>query len=267
MPKLLTNIVDGVATVTLNRAERANALDLDAWHDLRRAFLDIDGRSDVRAVVLCGAGDNFCAGIDLSLLGSLMRQESDCASRRSEALEAFILDLQDAVTSIESCRKPVIAAIQGACFGGGVDIACAADIRLAVENTRFCVKEIDMAVIADLGVIQRLPRIVGEGRARELILSARVFDGAEAERIGFVTHACPDAASLECAAQKISRNLAAKSPVAMRGTKESLNLSRDRSVAEGLAHVALLNASRLLSTDFQEALSSQKERRTPVFRD
>lgn len=261
------SIANGVGTVTLNRPKRANALDLAGWHGLRTAFLAMDAAPQVRAVILRGRGDHFCSGIDLSLLAELTGTASDCAGRSSEALAAFILDLQDTVTAIEQCRKPVIAAIHGACIGGGIDVVCAADIRLATKDARFAIKEVDMAVIADLGTLQRLPPIVGQGLARELVYTARPFDGGEAERIGFVNRAHGDADALFTAAQAMAELIASKSPLAIRGSKESLNFSRGRSVADGLAHVAQLNSSRLRSDDLREAIAAVKERRAPVYRD
>lgn len=265
---MLTVGVDaGVATVEFDRPLRANAIDLAGWHDLGRTFAELSDRADVRAVVLRGRGANFCAGIDLSLLATIGGANGDCEVRASEALQSLIRDLQETVDCIERCRKPVIAAIHGACVGAGVDVACAADIRLCAEQVRFCIKEVDMAVVADLGTIQRLPGIVGAGVARELIFTARVFDGAEAARIGFVNRVLADPTALFDAADAMARTIAAKSPLAVRGTKESLVFSRDRSVAEGLAHVALLNAARLRSADFREAIAAMNERRPPEFRD
>jgi enoyl-CoA hydratase len=257
---------DYVATVRFNRPQKANALDLDGWLSLRDSFRDLSGRPDVRAVILAGAGANFCAGIDLALLGELTGAPGACPAQASEALLATILDLQDTVTWVEKCSKPVIAAIHGACFGGGIDIACAADIRLATMDARFCVKEVDMAVIADLGTIQRLPGIVGQGRARELIYTGRTFDGTEAAAFGFVNAVYADEAGLIAAARSMARTIALKSPVAIRGSKESLNFSRDHDAAEGLRHVAMLNAARLRSHDLQEALAAFHQRRPAVFK-
>ena len=261
-----TSIENGVGTVMLSRPKRANALDLAGWHGLRSAFHEMDAAPEVRAVILRGQGEHFCSGIDLSLLAEFTATATDCAGRSSEALAAFILDLQDTVTAIERCRKPVIAAIHGACIGGGIDVVCAADIRLATRDARFSVKEVDMAVIADLGTLQRLPLIVGQGLARELVYTARSFDGLEAERIGFANRALPDADVLFSAARAMAELIASKSPLAVRGSKESLNFSRGRSVAEGLAHVAQLNSARLRSEDLREAIEAVKERRAPVYR-
>ncbi len=259
-------VEEDVATVRFNRPQKANALDLDGWFGLRDSFRDISARSDVRAVILAGAGANFCAGIDLSLLLELARAPDACPAQTSEALQTRILELQDAVSWVEHCSKPVIAAIHGACIGGGVDVACAADIRLATADARFCVKEADMAVIADLGTIQRLPGIVGQGRARELIYTGRQFDGTQAAAFGFVNDVYPDQPSMIEAAIAMARTIARKSPIAIRGSKESLNFSRDHGVVDGLKHVAMLNAARLRSHDLAEALAALKERRPPVFR-
>lgn len=261
---------DHVATVRLNRPQRANALDLPGWAALRTAFEDIDRRAEVRVVVLRGEGPHFCAGIDLSVLSDLRDRSgarTGCEGRDRERLGRWIEDLQDCVSSIERCRVPVIAAIHGVCFGGGVDIICACDLRYATRDARFCVKEIDLAITADLGVLQRMPHIIGDGRTRELVYTAKEFDGDHAERIGLVSGAFESGAALNVAVDGVARVLAAKSPLAIRGTKKALLSARDSGVAAGLRQVADWNAATLLSNDLSEALSAHHERRLPRFQD
>ncbi len=262
-----TSVEDGVGVVEFNRPHRANALDLAGWRGLRDAFEEMDAQSEVRAVVLRGSGAHFCSGIDLTLLAEFSSDAASCAGRASESCEILIHELQDCVTSIERCRKPVIAAIHGVCLGGGVDIVCAADIRLATRDAQFSIKEVDLAVIADLGTIQRLPHLIGEGLARELIFTARNVDGAEAEQIGLVNRALPDRGDVFAAAMAMARLIAQKSPLAVRGSKQSLNFSRDHSVEHGLAQVALINSARLNSADFREAIAALKQRRAANYGD
>ena len=152
---------------------------------------------------------------------------------------------------MENCRKPVIAAISGACYGAGVDLITACDIRLASEEARFSVKEVDLAIVADVGTIQRLPKIIGEGRARELIFTAREFDAKEASQIGLIQHIYSHE-SLVQKAMDLATLIATKSPMAIRGSKQVLNYSRDHSVAEGLEYVANWNAAMLFSEDFKK---------------
>lgn len=259
------DVREGVARVWLSRPARANALDVAGWHALRDAFEAIDSHPDARVAVLQGEGAHFCAGIDLSVLAGLRTQagaESGCEGRDRESLARWILDLQDGVSAIERCRVPVIAAIHGVCYGGGVDIISACDLRIATRSARLCVKEVDLAVTADLGVLQRLPHLVGEGRARELALTARVFDGEHAERIGLVTEVFDSPEALRAGAERLAAELAGKSPLALRGTKRAALVARDEGVAAGLRQVAWANAATLLSSDLSEALSALCEQRS-----
>jgi enoyl-CoA hydratase len=258
------DIREGVARVWLSRSARANALDVAGWHALRNAFEAIDRCSEVRVALLQGEGPHFCAGIDLSVLAGLRSQagaDSGCDGRDRESLARWILDLQDCVSAIERCRIPVIAAIHGVCYGGGVDIISACDLRMATRSARFCVKEVDLAVTADLGVLQRLPHLVGEGRARELALTARAFDGEHAERIGLVTEVFETPEALRTGAYRLAAELAGKSPLALRGTKRAALVARDEGVAAGLRQVAWSNAATLLSRELTEALSALHEQR------
>lgn len=252
-------IEDGVASVWLNRPARANALDESGWHALRDAFDAIDRHPEARVAVLQGVGTHFCAGIDLNLLATLRSQagaNSGCEGRDREALARWILDMQDCVNAIERCQVPVIAAIQGACLGGGMDIICACDLRVATRSARFCVKEVDLAVTADLGVLQRLPHLVGEGRARELALTAREFNGAQAERMGLVTEVFDSFEALRMGTDQLATHLAGKPALALRGIKRAALVARDEGVAAGLRQVAWANAATLFSQDLSDALKT-----------
>lgn len=254
-----TEVRDHVAHVTLARPAKANALDVAGWHALRDAFHALNERDDVRVALLRGEGAHFCAGIDLAVLSDLRghsRATTGSDSRNRERLWRWIVELQGCVNAIEQCRVPVIAALHGVCYGGGVDIACACDLRYATRDARLCVKEVDMAVTADLGVLQRLPRLVGDGRARELAFSAREFSGDEAERMGLVSGVFNSVDELHQGVQAIAGNLAAKPPLALDGTKRALLYARDARVADGLKQVADSNATALLSRDVAEAMAA-----------
>lgn len=259
----------GVATVDINRPHKANAMTLQAWRDLGSAFRQLDELPEVRVVVLRGAGNSFCAGIDLELLGGIQDTfaNDDCAARPREWLQRWIMQIQDDVTAIERCRKPVLAAIHGHCIGGGIDIAVACDMRYCSDDANFCVKEVDMAVVADVGVLQRLPHIIGEGRARELAFTGRRFNGREAAALGLVNTSYATAEVLFAAVDVIARDIAGKSPLAVRGTKSAMNYARDHSIADGLHQVATWNAAALQSDDFREVMQALKEKRAPRFRD
>jgi enoyl-CoA hydratase len=262
---------DGVATVRLERPGAANALDRTLWRELRDTFRALDAEPGVRVVVLAGAGRHFCSGIDLSMLGEIQGMAPDGADpgRAREALRRLILDLQDVLTTVERCRVPFLAAIPGVCVGAGLDLAVACDLRYATPRTTFSLKEVDMGLAADVGVLQRLPRIVGEGRAREMAYTCRDVRGSEAETMGLV-NACvesDDPEALVAHVQEIARGLAAKSPLAMRGTKHAITYARDHSVADGLDQIATWNASALISDDLTEAVTAFSQGRAPRYAD
>jgi enoyl-CoA hydratase len=182
-------------------------------------------------------------------------------------LRRLILDLQDCLSSIERCRKPVIAAIQGACVGGALDLVTCCDMRYAAPDAVFSIKEIDLGMVADVGTLQRLPRLIGEGMTRELAYTGRNVDAAEAEKLGLINFKFGDFSRLTVGIREIAQTIAAKSPLAVRGTKDVLNFSRDHSVADGLNYVAGWNAAMLLSADLGECIAAQREKRTAQFGD
>ncbi len=257
-----------VAEISLNRPDKANALDQTLWTDIQNAFQWADETPEVRAVILRGAGKNFCAGIDLMMLMQIAQQvENPCEGRKREKLHRKILELQGVVSALESCRKPVIAAIHGACVGGAIDLICAADIRVASADAYFAVKEIDVGMTADVGTLQRLPRLVGESVARDWCLTGRRFDAAEADRRGLLSAVLPDAEATLAHARTLAHTITAKSPLAIRGTKEVLNYSRDHTIEDGLKFVATWNAAMLLSNDIQAAVMASMQGQTAQFAD
>lgn len=182
------NTNSSVFHLILNRPSHLNALSLDSFIELPKALSSLDQNPDVSVIILSGAGKHFCSGIDLTSLSSISQQSSsDDKGRSSEQLRRKIKSMQAAITAIEQCRKPVIAAIHGACIGGGVDVITACDIRYCSEDAFFSIKEVDLAIVADLGTLQRLPSIVGYANAMELALTARRFSGREAKDLGLVS--------------------------------------------------------------------------------
>ena len=256
----------GVATVRIDRADRANALHRPLWDELRRLFGDLDADPAVRVVVIGGNGRHFCSGIDLAMLGEL-RGSGGCPGRAGERLRRTILGLQDAFTAIERCRVPVIAAVHGVCVGAGLDLAAACDLRYASADASFVLKEIDLGLAADVGVLQRLPRIVGEGVTRELAYTGRPVAGREAERLRLVNACHDDPEALHAAVGELARSLAAKSPLAMRGAKHAITYARDHSVADGLDQIATWNAAMLISADLEESIAALREQRAPRYAD
>lgn len=258
----------GIAEIRLNRPDKSNAINDAMWQELRQACAWADATPAVRVVILSGAGRNFCAGIDLAMLSSIrQRIAAPEPALRREALRQLILDLQDCLTALERCRKPVLAAIHGACVGGGLDLVAACDLRYASADAVFSIKEIDLAMVADVGSLQRLPHLIGQGLTRELAYTGRNVEADEAQRIGLINRRYATAEELARGVREIAASIAGKSPQAIRGIKQVLNHSRDHTVAEGLHHVADWNAEHLLSADLEEAIAAHGEKRVARFVD
>ncbi len=261
--------LDGhVATVSLNRPEKANAMNAAMWQEIRQAFQWVDDTAEARVAVLQAEGSYFTAGIDLAMMAGLGAQVADdCEGRQREKLRRLILDLQDTLTSLERCRKPVLAAIHGGCIGGGIDLVTCADMRYCSADASFTIKEIDIGMVADVGTLQRLPGLVGQGIARELAYTGRVFGAEEAQRIGLVNRVFATREDLYAGVGEIAATIAAKSPLSIRGSKEMLNYARDHSVADGLNYIATWNAAMLQSQDLAQALQAARARQAPQFKD
>jgi enoyl-CoA hydratase len=201
------------------------------------------------------------------MMGLGSQIQNDCEGRMRESLRQVILDLQDTLTSLERCRKPVLAAIHGACIGGGIDLICCADMRYCSSDAFFSIKEIDIGMVADVGTLQRLPKLIAESMVRELAYTGRRFDAAEARDIGLVNRVFDSPEALREGVRAIAVSIAAKSPLGIRGTKEMINYARDHSVADGLNFVATWNAAMLMSDDLQQAMMANMSKQTPSFRD
>ena len=265
---LTLTLTDQIARIELNRPDKANALNGTLWREISEACRWIDETPAARVAILSGAGRHFCAGIDFELMGAILDEVQQLSpGRREERLRHIIHDLQAGFTALEVCRKPVLAAIQGWCIGGGLDLIAACDVRYASADAAFSLKEADLAIVADVGSLQRLPRLIGEGRVRELAFTARQFDAAEAQAMGLVSRVYADAAALRDGVQAIAASIAAKSPLTVRGIKQVLNYGRDHGVADGLEYVATWNAAMLLSDDTREAITAAMQKRPPRFAD
>ena len=260
------SIEEQVATVSLNRPDKANSMNAAMWNELQLCFEWLDQEPSVRAVILAGNGKHFCAGLDLAMFGGL-HGESSQPSRRAEHLRRTILRLQDNLSAIEKCRVPVLAAIHNTCIGGGVDMTCCADMRYATEDAYFSIREIDIGMTADVGTLQRLPKIIPDGVVRELAYTGRDMSAAEARDVGFVNRVFEDRETMMREVTAIARSIAQKSPLAMRGSKEMLLYSRDHSVAEGLNYIATWNAGMLCQADLQAGMQAQMEKSQAVYED
>ncbi len=261
--------VGAVAQVTLIGPGKNNAMGPDFWREMPLVFETLDDDPAVRAVVVTGSGRNFSYGLDLAAMGGtfapLMNGEDNFAAPRT-VLHDDIKQMQKALNAVADCRKPVVAAIRGRCIGGGVDLIAACDIRYASEDATFSIREVKVAIVADMGSLQRLPAIIGDGHLRELALTGRDIDAVRAERIGLVNDVLPDAEGVLAAAHATAAEIAANPPLVVHGVKDVLDQERSARVAAGLRYVATWNAAFLASEDLTEAMTAVFAQRQPDFR-
>jgi enoyl-CoA hydratase len=263
------DVTDHVATLWLDRAEARNALGSAFWRDLPLACHAVGADNDVRVLVVAARGPHFSVGLDLKEFGGHLVGSESAGSRAASNARTYqsIRELQASINALADLEIPVIAAVHGYCIGGAIDLICACDIRLASADAIFSVRETKVAIVADLGTLQRLPRIVGAGHVAELAFTGRDIDAPRAERIGLVnsTHEGSGSDVVE-AAYALAREIAANSPLAVKGTKAVLAANEGRSVGEGLDFVARWNTMYLASNDLTEAMSAFIEHRPPTFR-
>lgn len=254
-----------VAHVSLNRPDKLNTMNGTMFSEIGKAFRWLGDKNGVRAVVLSGEGKHFTAGLDLKESGSVLGQNDGDPARVREKLRRHILHLQDCFTALEECRAPVIAAIHGACLGGGIDLVSACDMRIASKEAWFSIQEINVAIVADVGTLQRAPYLLPNGILRELALTGRKFAVEEASKYGFVNGIEEDRDATIKAAMEMATLIASKSPLAVSGTKAVLNHSRDHSIRDGLEYVATWNSGQLLGVDLMKAATAALTRETVEF--
>jgi len=265
-----TENVGAVGYLWLNRPEARNAMDSHMWAEIPLAMAAFDQDESVRVVVIGGEGQSFTAGIDLKEFGAaiatgLSQVEGSEVRKRMDEYQQ-IKRLQASLSSIAECRKPVIAAVHGACIGGGVDLITACDIRLASQDAVFSVRETKLGLVADVGTMQRLPRVIAPGYVAELVFTGKDIDAAEAHAMGLVNRVLPTAEELHKAALDLANEIAANSPLTTQGAKHILKVGEDRSVDEALDYMALWNTAFLHSDDIQEAMLAFIEKRPPEFK-
>nr|XP_031836333.1 delta(3,5)-Delta(2,4)-dienoyl-CoA isomerase, mitochondrial isoform X2 [Nomia melanderi] len=255
--------------VQLNRPKKLNAMNDIMWKEFKICFNELAVEPECRVIILSGADKGFCSGIDVQDLVNFAPKlaEQEDVARKCKILQLMIKEYQDSLSAIEKCPKPVIAAVHGACVGAGVDMISAADIRYCSSDAWFQIKEVDIGMAADVGTLQRFPKIIGsDSLVRELVYTARKFTASEALQHGFVSRTFENQESLLEGSMELAKTIASKSPVAVQGSKLSLVYSRDHSVQEGLDHIAMLNQSMLQSEDFANAAMAQAiKSETPVF--
>lgn len=259
--------IDGaIARVVINRPKKLNAMGPAFWDALVPTFQAIDDNLDVRVALITAEGRAFSAGLDLvAMMPQIPAPTAAPNGARTRKLHAFIRRLQAGFTAIERCRVPVIAAIHGRCLGGGIDMISACDVRLASADATFSVRETKMAIVADVGTLQRLPAIIGQGHTRELVFTGRDIDAAYAERIGLVNRVLPDRAALLADAEAVAAEIAANAPLAVQGAKHVLNEATRAEIDRGLEYVATYNTGHLFTQDLGVAMAAFVSKQTPEY--
>ena len=264
---LTVDVDEHVARVTLTGPGKGNAMGPEFWAELPTAFAMLDADPDVRAIVLTGSGRNFSYGLDLTSMGGTLAPvlaEGALARPRAE-FHRDLKKMQGAITAVADCRTPVIASVHGWCIGGGVDLISAVDIRYASADAKFSVREIKLAMVADVGSLARLPLILNDGHLRELALTGKDIDAVRAEKIGLVNDVFPDAEASLAAAHGTAREIAANPPLVVQGVKDVLDEQRTAQVAASLRYVAAWNSAFLPSKDLTEGITAMFAKRPPEF--
>lgn len=260
-----------VAEVVLATPERLNAMSIKFFREIRQVFQEIDSDREIRVAIVRAEGRMFTAGLDLKeaaqgVLAGPKPGEARSAATRNFDMYRTIKDLQGCFSAIADCRKPVIAAVHGKCIGGGVDLITACDVRVCSADASFSIYETKIAIVADVGTLQRITAIVGKGMAREMALTGRFIDAGRAHQCGLVNEVHSDHDSLLAGARAMADEIAANSPLAVQGVKTVLAYSDEHSIAEGLEYVAQWNSSFVQSNDVTEAVNAFVEKRRPEFR-
>ena len=265
------DISDHVANLILSRPDELNTMSRDFWVELGDVLEEINKNSEVRVVVMSSTGKHFCAGMDLSAFSNgvdnIPDEKKPDHARIGEAVYRVAKELQGYITSLEKIRVPVIAAIQGGCIGGAVDLVTACDIRLASKDAFFCIQEINIGMAADVGTLQRLPKIIPDSKMREMAYTGRRMYADEAKETGLVSDTYESQEEMLAAANELAKVIASKSPVAIYGLKAVMNYSRDHSVSEGLEYNALWSGAMLSQKDMTEAITANMEKRDASFND
>ena len=260
-------IKNKIAHIKMNRPEQFNSMNKAFWSELPYLVETISDNASARVIVLSGEGKHFCSGMDLANFQPPKQAPSVHQGMQKEAAYRLVLDLQHTVTCLEKARIPVIAAIQGACVGGGVDLVTAADIRYCSQDAFFCIQEINIGMAADVGTLQRLPKLIPEGVVRELAYTGRRFVAEESLKHGLVNDVFQTKEEMMNKVMEVAESISSKGPLAIAGTKESLNYGRDHNIEESLNHIALWNTAVGITDEMSVAFKAKAEKTKPEFED
>ena len=262
-------ISEHVANLILSRPDQLNTMSRDFWVELGEVTEEINMNSEVRVLIMSSTGKHFCAGMDLTAFSNgvdnIPEDKKPDHARIGEAVYRVAKELQGYISSLESIRVPVIAAIHGGCVGGAVDLVTACDIRLASDDAFFCIQEINIGMAADVGTLQRLPKIIPDSKMREMAYTGRRMYAEEAKESGLVSDTFESHEKLLEAANNLAKEIAAKSPIAIHGLKAVMNYSRDHSVSDSLDFNALWSGAMLSQRDMTEAMTANMEKRDASF--
>lgn len=262
------SVTGHVAHIRLNRPDKLNTMVMAFWQELVDVFAEIEERMEVRCAVISSTGRHFTAGLDLSAFAGLAGElAAGDRGRMGEQFRRTVAELQESFTVIDRCRVPVLVAVQGGCIGGGVDLISACDMRYCTADAWFCIQEINIGMTADVGTLQRLPHLMPSGLVRELAYSGRRLAAEEAARTGLVNQVFPDHAAMLEGVLAMARVIAEKSPLAVHGTKQMLNYTRDHSVADALDYMQVWQAGMFLTQDLIEQAQANQEKRPAKFAD
>jgi enoyl-CoA hydratase/carnithine racemase len=264
-------INDNIAHIILNRPEKRNSMIPAFWDELPEIIKDIDDNTRARVIVISSTGPHFTSGLDVS---SFMKAESDDPKEQRAAriragsdFYATVKNMQDSFTSLEECRIPVIAAIQGGCIGGGVDLITACDMRYATEDAFITIFETNIGMTADVGTFPRITKLIADGIARELAYTGRRMPAAEAKDAGLINKVYANQEEMMKNVMAVATEIAGKAPLAITGCKRMMNYSRDHTVADSLDYIAIWNASMLQREEIFEAMKANAEKRPGDFVD
>ncbi len=260
-------IRDHIAHIVLNRPEKMNAMNRDFWHDLPAIVREIDEGALARVIVISSTGKHFTSGMDLSVFTSGPDMAGKEIGRVRANLMQTVLKLQKTFSCLDEARMPVLMAVQGGCIGGGVDFASACDMRYCTKDAFFCIQEINIGMTADVGTFPRLPHLMPQGLVRELAYTGRRLFAEEARSCGFVNAVFDTQEEMLAAVMEIARDIAARSPLAVYGSKEMINYARDHSIADGLKHIAVWQTGMFQPHDMMESFAAKSEKREPEFDD
>ncbi len=263
------SIENNIAHLVMKRPEKRNSMTAEFWRELPEIVRKIDAEASARVIVISSTGPHFTGGIDLGMLATALTSDGSAKDRmqRPQKFLDLVTRLQDTFSALEQCRIPVLAAIQGGCIGGGVDLATACDLRYATEDAYFTIQEINIGMTADVGTFPRMVKLMPEGVVRELAYTGRKLTADEARQHGLVNQVYADHEAMLADVMEIAAEIATKSPNAIIGSKRIITHARDHSTADTLDYIGVWNMAMLQPEEIMEAIGARQQKRAGRFED